>query len=286
MKSKLTSQIEKALNVQIADQRGLPIGFGMTGLRLMLADGREAAVKASRTGQTERLSLEAYMLSELKTKSNLPVPEIYYSGEGLLIMQWLQAGSAINTQVQRHAAELLVDLHSRRFDKFGYERDTAIGPLRQPNAQSDSWIGFFRDQRLVHMANEAVREASLPKRLHERVLKLADQLDKYLIEPKHPSLLHGDLWGGNVIARDNRISGFIDPGIYCGHPEIELAFTTMFSTFGKPFFEAYDALSPIEPGFFEQRLPIYNLYPTLVHVRLFGDSYLPAIDKTLKGLEL
>jgi fructosamine-3-kinase len=134
------------------------------------------------------------------------------------------------------------------------------------------------------MANEAVKEKRLPGKLSERLEKLADQLENFLAEPDHPSLLHGDLWGGNIIARNNRITGFIDPAIYCGHPEIELAFTTMFNTFGKPFFEAYEALSPLEHGFFEERLKVYNLYPTLVHVRLFGDSYLPPLDHTLQDL--
>jgi fructosamine-3-kinase len=73
----------------------------------------------------------------------------------------------------------------------------------------------------------------------------------------------------------------VDPAIYFGHPEIELAFTTMFGTFGQAFFQAYEELSPLEPGFHEQRLDLYNLYPTLVHVRLFGASYLAGIERTL-----
>ena len=224
------------------------------------------------------------MLRELKANSNLPVPEVYYSGDGLLVMQWLQSGGSINPKAQHHAAELLVDLHSRPFEHFGYSQDTLIGPLHQPNPQTESWVTFFRDQRLLHMAAKAVAEKSLPTSLEKRLKKFAKQIDQYLIEPKHPSLLHGDLWGGNIIARNNQISGFIDPAIYYGHPEIELAFTTMFNTFGKSFFEAYEALAPLEPGFFDTRLKIYNLYPTLVHVRLFGDSYLAPIDHTLREI--
>lgn len=286
MKNKLTTQIEKALNAEIVTERGLPVGFGLIGLRIVLSDGREAAVKASRGGDSSRLELEAYMLRELKRQSDLPVPEIYYSDDTLLIMEWLQSGSAINSQVQRHAAELLAALHRRPFARFGYERDTQIGPLPQPNPLSEKWVPFFRDQRLLYMANEAVREGSLPKSLHKRLTKLAARLDTFLAEPTHPSLLHGDMWRGNIIARDNRISGFIDPALYCGHPEIELAFLLMFNTAGSAFFDAYQALAPIEPGFFETRADIYNLYPGLVHVRLFGDGYLPTIDQTLKKLGL
>ena len=284
MNRKLIAQIEIALGTEIINHRSLPVGFGITGMRLEFADGREAALKASLQSQNSHLGLEAFMLRELKTKTSLPVPEIYYSGDGLLIMEWLRSGGSINPGVQHHAAELLVELHSAPFEKFGYSRDTLIGPLHQPNPQTDNWVAFFRDHRLLYMANEAVKENSLPKKLYQRIENLAAQLDVFLVEPKHPSLLHGDLWGGNIIANNSQVSGFIDPAIYCGHPEIELAFTTMFSTFGEPFFDAYQALSPLQPGFFEERIGIYNLYPTLVHVRLFGDSYLAQIDHTLSSV--
>ena len=284
MNRKLIAQIEIALGTEIISHRSLPVGFGITGMRLQFADGREAALKASKQAHDAHLGLEAFMLRELKSKSSLPVPEVYYSGDGLLIMEWLRSGGSINPKAQRHAAELLVDLHELKFDQFGYSQDTLIGPLHQPNPQTDCWIDFFRDHRLLYMAGEALKENSLPQKLFDRIENLAAQLDIFLVEPKHPSLLHGDLWGGNVVANNSQISGFIDPAIYCGHPEIELAFTTMFSTFGEPFFDAYQALSPLQPGFFEERLGIYNLYPTLVHVRLFGDSYLAPIDRTLSEI--
>ena len=107
-----------------------------------------------------------------------------------------------------------------------------------------------------------------------RIERLAERLDDYLIEPAFPSLLHGDLWTGNVLTRSGRVAGFVDPAIYCGSPEIELAFGTLFGTFGEAFFEAYASAMPLEPGFHELRLSLYNLYPRLVHVRLFGSSYL------------
>jgi len=136
----------------------------------------------------------------------------------------------------------------------------------------------------MEMANAAHAEGSLPATLLSRLELLADRLDDYLIEPPFPSLLHGDLWGGNVLVSGGRVAGFVDPAIYYGHPEIELAFTTMFGTFGRAFFDAYGALRPLEPGFHEIRCALYNLYPTLVHVRLFGAGYLARIERTLAKL--
>ena len=89
-----------------------------------------------------------------------------------------------------------------------------------------------------------------------------------------------------MLVREGRIAGFVDPAISCGHPEIELAFTTMFGTFGKTFFEVYESLVPLEPGFHELRASLYNLYPGLVHVRLFGAGYLAGIERTLAGIGL
>ncbi|MGH6866145.1 MAG: fructosamine kinase family protein [Methyloceanibacter sp.] len=175
-------------------------------------------------------------------------------------------------------------LHATPRERFGYDRDTLIGPLAQPNPQSARWVAFFRDHRFMHMARLAHEEGDLPASLLGRIEALATRLDDYLVEPVFPSLLHGDLWTGNVLVRDNRIAGFVDPAIYCGHPEIELAFTTMFGTFGRPFFETYESLLPLEPGFHDLRRDLYNLYPTLVHVRLFGASYLSGIDGTLSRL--
>ena len=124
-----------------------------------------------------------------------------------------------------------------------------IGPLPQPNPQMDRWIPFFRDHRLLAMARAAQAEGKLPAQLLIRLERLAERLDTYLSEPRHPSLLHGDLWTGNVLVRGQRIAGFVDPAIYCGHPEIELAFTTMFGTFGPASSRPMRLCCPLSPAF-------------------------------------
>ena len=97
------------------------------------------------------------------------------------------------------------------------------------------------------------------------------------------ALIHGDVWTTNVLARAGRITAFLDPAIYYADPEIELAFIGLFGTFGRAFHEAYHSLRPIAPGFFEERRDLYNLYPLLVHVRLFGGSYVGQVERTLAG---
>ncbi len=227
------------------------------------------------------------MLDELARQSEFPVPRVHLAEPDLLAMDYVENdGGPITARVDRHAAELIAALHATPRPFFGYERDTLIGPLRQRNPRSEKWIPFFREHRLLAMAEAAEAEGRLPSAMLSRLERLGERLEEFLTEPAHPSLLHGDLWTGNVLVRGDRIAGFVDPAIYCGHPEIELAFTTMFDTFGEAFFEAYEALSPLEPGFHELRREIYNLYPTLVHLRLFGQSYLGGIERTLGHLGL
>ncbi|MDP7468821.1 MAG: fructosamine kinase family protein, partial [Alphaproteobacteria bacterium] len=173
------------------------------------------------------------------------------------------------------------DLHGVTAPRFGLERDTLIGGLAQPNQQADSWRDFFRQQRLLYMGGEAWRAGRLPGGIFKQLEKFAGKLEDWITEPEHPSLIHGDMWGGNVLSGQGRIAGFVDPAIYYADPEIELAFSTMFSTFGEAFFRRYGELRPLAPGFFEERRDIYNLYPLLVHVRLFGGGYVDGVNRTL-----
>lgn len=284
---RVKERLETALGARVTALAPMPVGFGLTGFKVELGDGRRLAVKARQTSARVDLRLEGYMLGELARHSTLPVPAVHLSEPDLLVMDFIETdGGGITLHVERHAAELIAALHAVPRPSFGYERDTLIGPLPQPNPQMDRWIPFFRDHRLLAMARAAQAEGTLPAKLLMRLERLAQRLDTYLTEPRHPSLLHGDLWTGNVLVRGNRVAGVVDPAIYCGHPEIELAFTTMFGTFGRAFFEAYEALLPLEPGFHELRSGLYQLYPTLVHVRLFGSAYVPPIERTLARLGL
>jgi fructosamine-3-kinase len=281
----IRTRLEHALGARVASLASLPVGFGLTGFRAELADGRKLAVKMRSERSRADLSLEAFMLGELARHSELPVPAVHMGEPDLLVMDYIDNDrGGITPQVERHAAELIARLHATPRHAFGYERDTLIGPLPQPNPWTDRWVPFFRDQRLLAMARLAEAEGTLPPSVLGRIERLAHRLEDYLREPGASSLLHGDLWTGNVLVRGNRIAGFVDPAIYCGHREVELAFTTMFGTFGRAFFDAYEALLPLDPGFHEIRSDLYQLYPTLVHVRLFGAAYVPPIERTLAKL--
>ncbi len=250
--------------------------------RVRLADGGSMVAKLGPPGGS--LAVEGWMPDYLAEHSALPVPEVLHAEDSLLLMRHIDADDAITPAAEAHAAELLAALHGVTAPEYGLERDTVIGGVRQPNPASPNWIPFFRDHRLLHMGREALDAGRLPAEIMGRLERLAARLDRWLEEPERPSLIHGDMWGGNVLVRGGRIAGFVDPAIYYADAEIELAFSTLFSTFGEAFFRRYGEIRTLRPGFFDVRRELYNLWPLLVHVRLFGGGYAAPIERTLEKL--
>lgn len=277
----LLTTIETVLGVRPEGLSALSGGCIGDVYRVHLPDGSSLVAKAA-DGQGARLGLEGYMLRYLAEHSRLPVPAVRYSSDTLLVMDFIAGDSFLNDAAQAHAADLIADLHGVRGQSFGLERDTLIGGLPQPNPPTARWLDFFRDHRLLYMGQEARRAGPLPAGLFTRLERLCGRLERWLAEPEYPSLIHGDLWTTNILAMDGRITGFLDPAIYYAHPEIELAFSTLFNTFGAAFFRRYQEHRPLAPGFFEERRDLYNLYPLLVHVRLFGGGYIASVDRILR----
>lgn len=272
--------IEKTLGVRPARVDVLPGGCVATVVRADLPDGARVVAKLG----DDSLGVEAFMLRFLAEHTRLPVPRVVAEGAGVLVMEYVEGSAKYGEGGERHAAELLADLHGHRAERFGFERDTLIGGLPQPNPRTGSWLEFFGKHRLIAMARQAGEHGRIPEQLVARVERLAGRLDRWLEEPEHPSLVHGDVWSGNVLARLERIKAFLDPAIYYGHSEVELAFIALFGTFGDTFFRRYHELRPIRPGF-ESRRDLYNLYPLLVHARLFGGSYAASAESILSRFE-
>ncbi|MBI2424990.1 MAG: fructosamine kinase family protein [Candidatus Hydrogenedentes bacterium] len=281
MSSELALRIAECMGAHVAQSRPLSGGCVASVYRMDLDDGRSVVVKHD-GGESPRLDVEGYMLAYLAGHSALPVPAVLHHAPDLLIMAYVPGESAFSAAAEEDAARHLAALHGMQAAQHGLERPTLIGGLHQPNTPHDSWIAFFRQERLLYMAEECLRARRMSPEVCRRIERFAAGLDRLLTEPPYPSLLHGDVWTTNVLAQGGRITGFIDPAIYYGHPEIELAFITLFSTFSPAFFAAYGAIRPIAPGFFEVRRDIYNLYPLLVHTRLFGSHYLQGVDRTLR----
>jgi fructosamine-3-kinase len=259
-----------------------PLGGGCIGevYRAELEDGTPLVAKVDRGGESH-LDREAYMLRYLRENTDLPVPEVFHGSETLLLMEFVAGTNRFSNEAEHHAAELLAALHGVTAGGYGHERDTLIGSLDQPNPWTTSWAEFFRERRLLYAARVAHGAGRLPEEDLIRVERLADRLEDLIGEPNPPALVHGDAWSGNVLAKGGRISAFLDPAIYHADPEIELAFISLFNSFGDAFMRRYAQIRPIREGFFETRRDLYNLYPLLVHTYYFGGGYLGSVQSTL-----
>ncbi|RMF11190.1 MAG: fructosamine kinase [Alphaproteobacteria bacterium] len=276
----LRKAVEKVLGAAVVRATMLGGGSLASVSRLELDDGRIIVAKRG-----DNLAVEAWMLRYLSSRTDLPVPDVLYQDDHLLLMGWIDGTSGgLSVGAERDLAGRVARLHDIGEALFGLERDTVIGPLVQPNPAMDAWPAFFAEHRLLHMARLAMEAGHLPVAIMRRIEMLAERIDQELDHGPRPSLLHGDLWGGNILSRGDRVTGLIDPAIYYGDAEIELAFMTLFQTVGSAFFEAYLAHRPLAPGFFERRRRLYLLYPLLVHTRLFGGSYAAQADRILKDL--
>ena len=271
--------IEVSLGERLRSAR--PLGGGCIGevYQVELEDGTPLVAKVDRKAESH-LEREAYMLRYLRESSDLPVPEVYQGSEKLLLMEFIEGNSRFSMGAEHHAAELLAALHDISADAYGHEQNTLIGSLDQPNPWNESWIEFFREHRLLYLADEAHESGRLPAKARIRIDRLAGKLEGLIEEPEYPSLIHGDVWSANVLATGDRISAFLDPAIYHADCEIELAFISLFDSFGRDFLDRYRDIRGIRDGF-ETRRDVYNLYPLLVHVYFFGGGYLGSVQNTL-----
>ena len=275
----LQSRIEQALGLRVRAWQPLAGGMISQVLRVDLASGESIVAKVGDGGHD--LTIEAFMLRYLRERSGLPLPSVLHAEPNLLLMEFVAGRIEWEGDVLRHLGELLAHCHQVTSTCYGLERDTLIGPLHQPNPQMASWVAFFREQRLLYMIGIARESGFLPAELEQRLRRIAGALDQLLVEPAKPALIHGDMWKTNVISRAGRVVGIIDPALYFAHNEMELAYMTLFSGTGEAFFSAYTALIPIDDEFFATRRHIYNLYPLLIHLTLFGNKYLPPLDEAL-----
>jgi len=231
---------------------------------IRLSDGREAIVKG---GGAPRI--EAAMLRAIAA-SGAPAPQVFAASDGILIMEAMPAdGGLSNAWVSLGKA--LSKLHAAKGSACGWPDDYAFGAVAIENAWMKSWPHFWAERRLLpncpHVSSALAR----------RIEALAADLPNRLPELTAPSLLHGDLWGGNILAANNEVTALIDPACYYGHGEVDIAMLNLFDGPSPAFYDAYSAL---EPGW-NERLIIYHLWPALVHLRLFGSGYRPMVERLL-----
>ncbi|KRS17132.1 fructosamine kinase family protein [Roseovarius indicus] len=258
-----TAQIEGALGQRVARLVPLHGGDLSDVARADLEDGREVVVK---TGPM--VEMEARMLQAMRA-ANAPVPEVLHTEPGLILLQHLTE-TPPSPESYRALGAALAQLHGTEGNSYGWPEPYAFGPVEIRNTQDGHWPTFWAEHRLQPFLDV------VPKETAERLETLCIRLPDLLPAQPRPALLHGDIWMGNALF-SGAAAYLIDPSCYHGDPVVDLA---MLNLFGQPPTEVMEGYGSLAAGL-EARQPIYQLWPALVHLRLFGAGYHGLVTRLL-----
>ena len=301
VESVLERQTGKAVGVSSA----APVGGGCINpaARLDAENGESFFLKWNPSSPPEMFPAEADGLGALAAPNALRIPEVFGLGgsgtssdPGWLLLEFIPQGSP-GPDYGKRLGEGLADLHSSEVSEpppsaetpFGWHRDNFIGSLPQENEPTAEWATFWRDRRLEPQLRLARDQGHFADRRSRILEELLSKLDEVLSgsQIQGPSLLHGDLWSGNYYAGPSGEPVLIDPAVYRGNGEVDLAMMELFGSFPQGFLEGYESRRALAPEYDAFRRDLYQLYYLLVHVNLFGGSYvagsLAAAERALRG---
>jgi fructosamine-3-kinase len=270
--------VEAALGVKVTGSTSVGGGDINDAARVTLADGRTIFVKHHARPTPGAFACEARGLAWLAEADAIKIPRVLGHGERFLALEWLDAG-ARGSRFDEELGRGLARLHQAGAPRFGLDHDNVLATLPQDNAESPDWPSFWIDRRLVPTARRAVEKRGAPQRWLDDLDRLRAVLPAIAGPPEPPARLHGDLWSGNVHA-DGGSPALIDPAVYGGHREVDLAMLALFGSIAPRTLDAYEDVAPLADGW-RDRVALWQLYPLLVHVVLFGGSYAASFERAL-----
>ncbi len=258
------------------------IGGGCINNTLKLSTTSGSYFLKWKQNEPELFEKEKEGLEILSNLSPIKIPKVIHCGlieeSNYLLLEFIEK-SAPSQLFWEDFGNKLSHQHSITNPTFGLDHDNHIGRLPQRNESKEIWVDFFIQNRLMPQLEMASMNGKVNLEIRNDFDSLFLELPN-LFPNERPALLHGDLWSGNFMVGPAGDAWVFDPAIYFGHREAEIAFTQLFGGFDSIFYAAYNEQSPLEPGF-EQRIELYNIYPLLVHLNLFGEAYLSGITNTL-----
>jgi fructosamine-3-kinase len=275
--------VEAALGASVVRATSVAGGDINDAWRVTLADGRDAFVKTNADADPAMFPAEARGLAWLGAAGTLRVPRVLAvsdpTGPAFLALEYLEP-SRRKSDFDERLGRGLAELHRTRAPSYGLDYDNFIGRLPQSNRAHATWAEFYREERLLPQLELAVDGGRATAKLRAAVARVCSRLPDLVGEEEAPARLHGDLWGGNLHTDERGEPCLVDPAPYGGHREIDLAMMRLFGGFAERCFAAYAEAFPLSPGH-EERVSLYQAYPLLVHVNLFGGSYVGAVERAL-----
>jgi len=286
--NQIKSQIGKHTGKSFQPTQTRSIGGGCINSCYCLSDGdQKYFVKTNASTLSGMFEVEAAGLKQIADTESIRTPRPICHGiaqpHAYLVLEFIALGGPSNNAL---AGERLAALHGNLKKQFGWDRDNNIGSTRQPNHWSHKWIDFWRSQRLGFQLQQAAKQGYIG-RLQQRGDKLLDLFPALIDHNPEPSLIHGDLWSGNLGYQLSGEPVIYDPAVYFADREAEIAMTELFGGFGSSFYRAYNNAWTLDRGY-ATRKNLYNLYHILNHLNLFGGGYagqaLSMIDRLLAEL--
>jgi fructosamine-3-kinase len=284
MRRELSEAVGRALGCAVQEVSSVAGGDINDAFDVRLSDGRRVFVKAHARGVPGMFAAEARGLGWLAEAGALAVPQVLAvgsdeGGAGFLALEHLGTGRP-RRDFDETLGRGLAALHRFGAPRFGLDHDNFIGPLPQPNQTTEDWPTFYGERRLLPLVRRAVDRGLVGQALQRGLEGVAARLGSIVGPPEPPARLHGDLWAGNLHVGADGEPWLIDPAVYGGHREVDLAMMQLFGGFSSRVFAAYAESYPLAAGHAE-RVPLYQLYPLLVHTNLFGAGYVGAVEQAV-----
>lgn len=268
----IAGRAEALLGTAVVATAPVAGGDVCTATRLRLSDGRSALVKTRAHAPPDFFPGEARQLRWLKDAGGARTPEVLAAAEDCLILSWIEPGRPSVEAAEKFGRALAIT-HVAGADGFGAAHDGYVATLPLSNAGGDDWPQFWVTRRVLPYLKVARDRTAISVPDAAAVERVTDRIDDFAGPAEPPSRIHGDLWSGNVVWGSDGSGYLVDPAAYGGHRETDLA---MLALFGAPqlsrLLDAYDEATPLATGW-QQRVPLHQLHPLLVHAILFGGSY-------------
>ena len=273
---------ERALGGRFIQLDALGGGDFARAYRATLRDGSMLFVKTHADPPPGFFSTEAAGLRWLREAGAVRVPEVLFTSDEppCLALEWVAQGRGGACSDEARFGRALAALHASGAPAYGRDDRRTTGSLALPNEPLGDWPTFYAERRLLPLARIAAERGALPRASVERLERLAARLADFGAADEPPSRLHGDLWAGNRMLDEKGRSWLVDPAAHGGHREFDLAMMRLFGGFGEACHAAYREASPLAPGW-QERVPLHQLAPLVVHAIKFGGSYVAATRDAL-----
>ncbi len=278
LSTELKYKIENILGSEIESLDSISGGCISSAVKLETKTGKNYFLKLNALSSNDMFLKEANGLRELREANSLRVPGVILADESFILLEYISPGKR-RSDFFEDFGRRFAGLHKFTSESFGFFEDNFIGSTVQKNipdgSEKNNWIEFFWNKRILFQFDLAEKNGYARAELREGIIQLENKIEEILSgSEEEPSLLHGDLWGGNFMTDESGSACLIDPAVYYGHREADLAMTQLFGGFDKSFYSAYNECFPLKDGW-QYRQNVYRLYHVINHLNLFGWGYYP-----------